>query len=148
MDIGDILGIVFVLLIVGAFVLPWIRSVASPPSGTNGRAESAGPKSFTESGGYRPVASRPVQVQVPAPPGRGEVRRAVEDVLEHVPSTDPQPATEEQTRRRPIVALTVLTPETETAGQIRLQFGSRQAVRTAIIMREILDPPVGLRDER
>lgn len=147
MDIGDIIGIVFVLLIVGAFVLPWIRGVTSPPSGTNGRAVSAGPKSFTESGGYRPVARRPVQVQVPAPPERGAVRLAVEDVLEQAPSTDPQPAAEERTRRRPIAPLIVLTPETETAGQIRLQFGSRQAVRTAIIMREVLDPPMGLREE-
>ena len=163
MDAGDVVGVVFVLLIVAVFVLPWVGRFVSPGAGTDRRAISAGPKSFVESGGYRPFTPRPARVDVPIRveqsrqgvfedlevvlPERGEERLAREEALEQDPSEDRQQRDDERTRRRPIVALTVLTPETETAGQIRLQFQNRQAVRTAIIMREVLDRPIALREE-
>lgn len=159
MDSGDIVGIVFFLLIVGSLVLPWARAILTPSSGSAGPA----PRSFTESGGYRPAAQRSVQGDAPDPrdqrrqgvfgdlegvlPERGETPLGREEALEQDPSTDVRQSAEERTRRRPIAPLIVLAQETETAGQIRLQFRSRQAVRTAIIMREVLDRPVGLREE-
>lgn len=163
MDSGDIVSIAFFLLIVGSFVLPWVRSLVSPRTPADGGAGSAGPKSFTESGGYRPVARRPEQVEVPVAmdgtrqntdvsqgavlPERGEARLAREEAAERGPSTGSQPTAEERTRRRPIAPLIVTSRETENAGQIRNHFGNPGAVRTAIIMREVLDRPVSLRED-
>jgi hypothetical protein len=163
MDSGDVVSIVFVVLIVGSLVLPWIRGLVNPGAGENGRVASAGPKSFAESGGYRPVARRQVQTQMPVPieqrrqvefenqeavlPERGEARLAREEAIERSSPTDFQETAEERTRRRPIAPLIVVTRETVDAGQVRLQFGNPQAVRNAIIMREVLDRPVGLREE-
>ncbi len=163
MDSGDIVRIAFFLLIVGSFVLPWMRSLVSTRTPDNGRAASAGPKSFTESGGYRPVARRPVEVEVPVPldrtrrdangsqgavlPERGEARLAREEAAKRGPSAGSQPTAEERTRRRPIAPLIVTAREIENAGQIRTHFRNPQAVRTAIIMREVLDRPVSLRED-
>lgn len=163
MDSGDIVSIAFFLLIVGSFVLPWVRSFVSPRTPANGGAGSAGPKSFTESGGYRPVARRPEQVEAPVAldrtrpnadvsqgavlPERGEARLAREEAAERDSSAGSQPTAEERTRRRPIAPLIVVARDTDDVGQIRSHFRNRQAVRTAIIMREVLDRPVGLRED-
>ena len=163
MDSGDIVSIVFVLLILSSLVLPWIRGLVNPGSGANGQVESSGPKSFAESGGYRPVARRPVQGQSPVVAGprretefgdldvvlpeRGEARLAREEAIERSLPTDLQETAEERTRRRPIAPLIVVTQDAVDAGQVRLQFDNPRAVRNAIIMREVLDRPVGLREE-
>lgn len=167
MNIGDIIGVVFFLLIVGSFVAPWVRGLL--PDGRRGThmRTGGGPKSFAESGGYRtsprPSTSRPttqnaaplldtwrgsLEDRQEAPLSlRADARATREEALERGPSAGSQTTSEERTRRQLAPAQVQPPRHTPDRRRIGRQFVDPASVRMAFIMKEVLDRPAGMRDE-
>lgn len=120
------------LIILGvAFV--WLRTLLSrflPPRGGAGQAVAGSPRSFMESGGMVQPARRP------APTSASDSLETRVD-LAHVEDRPARPA-----RERSEPAPVAKPPSTR---RIRRALGSREAVRTAFLVKEVLDPPVSMR---
>lgn len=53
-----------------------------------------------------------------------------------------------RSRRRPPVQALSRVPRADSRAALMTALGSRASLRTAILVREVLDPPVALRDDR
>ncbi len=129
MGIGDIINLVFVLLI-AAGVLWQFR----PAGRRRGALPAPRPTSFSQSGDFERPARPAVRRRPPEP--EGMLDRASEPTAEERPRA-PRPATPAPAH-----------PASVRATQIRRQLADRDAVRAAFVLREVLDHPVGMRDDR
>lgn len=131
MTIFDIASILFFLAVVGFFLRPLLDGLL--PSG-NRTGQPLSPRSVSESGGYRAPLSRPRQ-------GAPE-RESPENYRMPVDDVESRPA-------RPRRA-TASSPTGERMGADRLRhrLHDHAAVQEAFVLRELLDSPVGMRDQR
>lgn len=106
---------------------PWTRN--APGQGTN-------PRSFSESGGADyPAPARPAAAERSLPASYVESTVGIED-LERRPVRS-QPGTPSVAPPSPGAS--------RAANRIRLALRDRDSVRTAVMVKEVLDPPVGMR---
>ena len=145
------MGFVFDVLIPAIIILAigfiWLRTLFSQflpkswrPSGSPaGRVPGAGssPRSFTESGGTFESA----------PPGR--MARHIQtsnDTVEDVAGIENRaPAPLRSQRERP-VAEQPLEVRGDASEKVRRALGSPASIRTSFIVKEVIDPPITMRD--
>lgn len=112
------------------------QAVPPAPWARNASEQGANPRSFSESGGAE-RSSRPR----PAAPLRSMTASYVADTegIENRErrSTGPKPGTRSAPPPRPGAP--------PAANRIRQALRDRQSVRTAVMVKEVLDPPVGMR---
>lgn len=131
----DLVGGLIWIVIILAFVVPWIRGTIQriePPR--NVRPPASGPRGFAESGGMQaqPAQSRPVDQSLVRGPGRRDEPRAERPQRESAPAQPGRP----QERA---------TTTSARADRIRRQLSNKETVRSAVVLREVLDPPVSMR---
>jgi hypothetical protein len=131
MTIFDIASIVFFLAVIGFFVRPLFDGLI--PTGKR-PAPSPSPRSVSESGGYHAPAPRP-RARAPQQATPDEYRTDLEDV-------ESRPARPARAAARPATAAA-----TGRAERLRGRMHERSAVQEAFILKELLDPPVGMRDQ-
>lgn len=94
-----------------------------------GRRRSASPRSLEESGGY--------QAQ---PPPRSRMQR-------NAPADPPAPSERPWRQEQRAPAPAARRRDTGIGAQVRRQLRSPESAKMAFVMREVLDTPVGMRDE-
>ena len=123
-----------VIILGVAFV--WFRTLLTRflPARMRGTARPkvvGSPRSLMESGGFSPVVRRPAK---PAPADSLETRVD----LVHVEDRPARPARD---RSEPAP-----TAKPTRAHRIRRALGSRESLRTAFMVKEVLEPPVSMRE--
>ena len=135
----DLISLLVVAVIVGGFIAVLRPSMLDPMRRASERGEPVSPRSFAQSGGSAPRSpSRPAPVAQVADRPRRAPRPPIAD-------SAAAPTAEERPRmpRSPMAPVPrSLTP----ARRIRRQLADPSAVRTALVLREVLDQPVALRD--
>ncbi len=152
MDFGDVVRIAILLMIV-SYIL-WRRRgrKAVPGSGLGGIRPARRPTVLSESGGYersfpQPPTRRALRTDFGSRPGLAESRQARQEAIARGLGTGSMPTAEEQPRRtrEPTTAASPATPPPR-ATHLRQQLMSSHAVRDAFALSEVLDRPVGLRE--
>lgn len=134
----DGLGILFWIVVFAVFVAPWIRARITRRRPIVGRPSIGNPRGLAESGGYDPDDEGRRQRGRPFPAVRRHPDPQIPYDVEE--SIRIRPATEE---RAPTASTGGVSPQ---ALSVRRALGSPASIRTAFILREILDVPVGMRD--
>ena len=129
----DLISTLVVFAIILAFVAPWVRSLAGrnrPP--VTGQPVPRGPREFGESGGFQPVGpARPA----PSRPIPAEGRTLLDDAS--------------LTTRRPAAAPAAPVSRGNRDGKsVRRALATPGALRTAILLKEIMDPPISIKEHR
>jgi hypothetical protein len=139
---GDVISGLIWLAIILALVTPWLRSTVArrrmPP--IPGRRPTGGPRAFAESGGYHEETTAPGRLANPFPVTR---QRPVPDELDHVEDPPPLRSFPRNTGTR--YASDAPVPAVR-ATAIRGALASPGSVRNALVLKEILDTPVSMRD--
>lgn len=133
MGLFDLASVIFFLVVIGFFLRPLFDGLIP---GRPAPKATASPRSISESGGYR-AADTPTSRK-----GRFPVREQVEDY--RMPVDDVE--------ARPVRPRRAATREQQTragrAARLRRRMHDHGAVQEAFIVKELLDPPVGMRGER
>ncbi len=135
---GFLLDFLIPALIIGGVAFIWLRTLFSRflPGRTRGggpqrRGMVGSPRSFMESGGA-------------VPPVRQGVSHAREDSLElrvDLAHVEDRPARPVRDRREPAPAA-----GPSSARRIRRAIGGKESIRTAFLVKEVLEPPVSMRE--
>jgi hypothetical protein len=144
--IWDLISLI-VLLAIGAGFVQTLLSMTGPRrrQRTVDDLRDRGPRSFAESGG-RPMAARrptaPAEVPAERRPRRPERMRP-----QRLIHTADEPTAEERPRLAPRQATRPVPRSGARAGQVRRQLADPRSVRAAFVLREVLERPLGLRDQ-
>jgi hypothetical protein len=132
----DIFSGIIWLVIIGAFIYPFAKTVIQkPPSPPPGRRPASGPRGLFESGGYEPAPEAGPDRRAARAEGRPTPQRE-ELYPEAAPSIRRAPQPQQDTSRR---------AGHVDARSIRGQLRNPRSVRAAVILREVLDRPVSTR---
>jgi hypothetical protein len=139
---GDVISGLVWLAIILAFVTPWLRSRVTRRRMTPMRARrpTGGPRGFAESGGYHGEATAPGKLPNPFPVTR---QRPVPDELDHI--EEPPPLRSFPRTRGTMPAPPASLPAVRVTA-IRRSLASPGSVRSALVLKEILDTPVSMRN--
>lgn len=127
----DLISGLIVFAIILAFVTPWIRSIArqNPPPAA-GQPMSRSPRDLAESGGYQRVPRTRTEPAIRST----LVERSVEEAA-------PTPL-----KRSAAVPTSTVSQKPTDARSVRNVLATPESLRTAILLKEIMDPPISMKD--
>jgi hypothetical protein len=161
MDLGDLVRIAFILMIASFILWRRRRRKTLPGIGLGQLRPARRPTALSESGGYeRTFPQPPARRALRAGTNRGEAlreafgsrpslaesRQARHDAIARGLRAGSMPTAEEQPRGNRLSGTPAPSQATPRTTSIRDQLASPQSVRTAFVLREVLDRPVGMRE--
>jgi hypothetical protein len=125
----DLISSLVVFALILAFVTPWIRSIAerNRPRASS-QPVTRGPRDLAESGGYHPAPATRKESAIRFP-------LAVQEEA-------PVPL-----RRSAAVPTDTVSRTGTDARSVRRALATPESLRTAILLKEIMDPPISMKEQ-